>query len=128
MKNVLEKISKVRQEVSALKNKREGLEQKLLGFRQKMARGTLIKMFTSCKTKNCKCQKGERHGPFLYVNAVVKGKSIHKYVGKQTDQKLVNSIKKYKEFKSSITALNKVNKEMSALWQTYRNLLTKELV
>ena len=92
-----------------------------------MKKGSLVEVYTRCSTPNCRCQKGQKHGPSYYVNLNVTGKITHRYIGKKEDQKIVESLKKYKEFKSRIVALNKVNKKIQSKWQQYRDLLTEEI-
>jgi hypothetical protein len=121
-------ISRIRQRICLLKKERNELEDSLLTFKKKMIRGALVKIFTKCHTPNCKCQKGSPHGPFLYVNVIVKGKAIHKYVGKKEDIKLVESLKRYKIFKDKLTRLSKVTKELRELWGNYRSNLREEIV
>ena len=120
--------AELRQQICKLKAKRDNLEEKLINTRVVMKRGALVEIYTKCSTANCKCQKGEKHGPSYYVNLNVKGKIIHRYIGKKKDEKVLRSLKKYKEFKSSLVALNKVNKEIQSNWQQYRDLLTQEII
>ena len=120
-------ISKIRQNILILKEKRNQYESKLIEYREIMKKGALQESYTKCSTQNCRCQKGERHGPFFYVNINKNGKIIHKYVGKKEDKHIVESLKKYKQFKKTLENLNKTNREIESHWRKYRNLLTEEL-
>jgi hypothetical protein len=119
--------SKIRQELFQLFGEREGIQKKILNERSKMIRGSIFEVFTKCSKKNCKCTKGEPHGPFLYMNVIIKGKNIHRYVGKKEDQHLVERLRRYKIFQENVTALNKLNKRISDLFRDYRKALVEEI-
>jgi len=120
--------SEIRQAVSRLCAERNIIEQELLKTRNKMVRGSIVPQMRKCSLANCsKCTKGEKHGPFLYLSTVINGKSIHKYIGKEKDNQLVSSLKRYKAFKDNISRINKIHKELGSLWQQYREQLTVEI-
>ena len=119
--------AKIRQEISKLTEERYRLEKEILSERQKMTRASLFEVFTKCSKAGCKCTKGEPHGPFLYMNVIIKGKNIQKYVGKKVDQKIVGRLRRYKVFQSNITTLNKVNKKISELFRGYKKELVEEV-
>src|SRR2546428_4317978 len=54
----------------ALRNRREGLAQRLPHLEETL-RGSLIQRFMSCGHPDCKCARGERHGPFWYLSVTL---------------------------------------------------------
>ena len=51
----------------ALRNRREGLT-KLLPPLQDVLRGSLTERFLTCGKPDCRCARGERHGPVWYLS------------------------------------------------------------
>ena len=100
----------------------------VLEQRHKMTRGSVFETYTKCRKGGCKCTKGEPHGPFMYMNVIIKGKNIQKYVGKKEDQSLLKQLKQYKVFQVNLTELNRVNKKIYELFRDYRKELVEEIV
>jgi hypothetical protein len=51
----------------ALRNRREGLL-KLLPLLRDILRGSLTERYLTCGKPDCKCARGERHGPVWYLS------------------------------------------------------------
>jgi hypothetical protein len=54
----------------ALRNRREGLT-KLLPPLGEILRGSLMERYLTCGKPNCKCARGERHGPVWYLSVTL---------------------------------------------------------
>ena len=113
-------ISKITTNVIALQKRRFDLEYILIRSRKKMEPGSLIKVFTSCRKGNCKCTKGEKHGPFLYLNQKIGDKYTQRYIGKESDIPTVKRVKAYMDFQDTLAILRKINKEIDSLLNLYR--------
>lgn len=118
--------SKVRQKLALLLRERNFLEQKLLNTRGKLIEGCLSSRFTECRKGNCKCTRGQPHGPFLYMSTKVKGRLKYYYVGKKEDLKIVEGLRQYKQFQSKLERIRKINKEINTLWNQLRKELLKK--
>jgi hypothetical protein len=116
-------ISKIRTNIIALQKRRLDLEYILIRYRKKMEPGSLIKVFTSCRKGNCKCTKGEKHGPFLYLNQKISGKYTQRYIGKESDIPTVKRVQAYMDFQDTLATLRKINKEIDSLLNLYRNTM-----
>lgn len=46
----------------------------------KMLHGSWVKRYSVCSIKNCKCHKGERHGPRHYLVINENGRQRQKYI------------------------------------------------
>jgi hypothetical protein len=117
-------ISKIRTNIIALQKRRLDLEYILIRSRKKMEPGSLIKVFTSCRKGNCKCTKGEKHGPFLYLNQKIDSKYSQRYIGKESDKTTVKRVQAYMNFQDTLAILRKINKEIDSLLNLYRNTLS----
>src|SRR5260370_38386244 len=54
----------------ALRKRREGLR-KVLPPLGEMRRGSLMERFLTCGKADCKCARGERHGPVWYLSVTL---------------------------------------------------------
>ena len=113
----------LRQKLFALIDKQLRLQQALARSRDKMIQGSLFQWYTACRKGNCKCTRGEKHGPFLYAAVTVKGKTIQRYVGKQEDQGLVKKLKAYREFRKQRRDLKRINHRIEPLWEALQESL-----
>ncbi len=54
----------------------------------KLIRGSLIERTTRCGNRNCRCQRGQRHGPYFYLSVTLAvGKTKTYYVpGNKVEQ------------------------------------------
>ena len=73
-----EKLSKLSE--LALRKRREGLT-KLVPPLGDVLRGSLIERYLTCGNPNCKCARGERHGPVWYLNYARKSLRRRLFVG-----------------------------------------------
>lgn len=56
--------------ILALRNRREGLT-KLLPPLGEILRGSLMERYLTCGKPDCKCARGERHGPIWYLSVTL---------------------------------------------------------
>ncbi len=64
-----EALSRLRQRVRGWQNQQRRLEAQLLGLsRAVLVRGSLVPMYKACNKGDCKCTRGELHGPFWYLS------------------------------------------------------------
>jgi len=120
-KEVIMNLSKIRTTILSLQKRRSELENILINTRKKMEPGSLIKVFTSCRKGNCKCTKGEKHGPFIHLNQKIEGKYTHRYAGKKSDQATVKRVRAYMNFQHTLAELRKIKKEIDSLFNLYRD-------
>lgn len=109
--------SSVRQKLFTLIPKQVALEQALARSREPMVKGSLFQWYTACRKGQCKCTRGQKHGPFLYAAVKVKGKTIQRYVGKKADEELVRKLKAYREFRKKRLELNQLNRQIAKGWK-----------
>lgn len=101
-----------------------GFHAQLAGFDRRLWVGSLFERFTTCKKPNCKCARGEKHGPFLYASNVIQGKTIQRYVGKDEDAHIVAKLRNYREFRATLSKLRELAKKMDDTWRAIEETLT----
>ena len=118
-------ISAVRQRIMRGGRMRSALEESLLGVRGPLVKGWLHERTTSCQRGQCKCMRGEKHGPFLYASLKIGGKVVQRYVGKAGDESLVKRIRDYRTFRDGIHELRKVQRRLESDWRQLERGLMK---
>lgn len=117
-------LSKIRKQISMAIFKRTKLEKELLNSYHRMEMGSLIKRYIVCGKPGCKCAKGAKHGPFLYLYKAVNGKNIRSYINKK-DIKLIKALGRYKIFQQNLAEVRVLNKEINELFNDLRDGLSE---
>jgi hypothetical protein len=110
------KPSRISQEVLSLDQERRKLLRSLLRPRP-MVKGGLVERWITCGKDGCRCQTGERHGPYYYRSVLTPKGPRLEYVGKdgQTDVQL---LRRYQTYQRQMARLNVLHREMvKLLWQ-----------
>ena len=117
-------LPEIRTKIIALQKQRQELELKLIRSRAKMLKGSIISIYTACRKGNCKCTRGDKHGPFLYLNQITRGKLKQRYVGKESDKPTVKRVTAYMDYQKTLAKVRKITKEIDSLFNLYREKLT----
>ena len=75
-------LSMARKRIGHLRGKRYLLERELLDYlsRKKLIAGTPVEKYKRCNKGNCKCTRGELHGPTYYISRKEDGKTKMIYI------------------------------------------------
>jgi len=87
----METISKIRKEIYQLNQKRWALLEKIIKSRELLT-ASFYERYTKCSNPNCKCAKGELHGPFQWLYQKRKGQKL---ISTSCAADKVESAKKY---------------------------------
>ena len=96
----------------ALRNRRQGLT-KLLPPLGEILRGTLMERYLTCGNPNCKCAKGDRHGPVWYLSVTLdqshrQGRTIPPDQVEQVRRWIEN----YHRVKEHLEKISEINREL----------------
>jgi len=96
----------------ALRNRRQGLTQ-LLPPLAEILRGSLMERYLTCGNANCKCAKGDRHGPVWYLSVTLdqshrKGSTIPADQVEQVRRWIGN----YHRVKEHLEKISDINREL----------------
>jgi len=96
-----------------LRIKRNRLFQRLQTIGTPLLRGSLIETYKRCGKPNCKCQKGQGHGPKYYLSISYPGKKPKMiYVPKELKEKVQTYIDNHQSMKSIMEQICEINQEL----------------
>ena len=92
-----------------------------LGDSSPMIMGSYYQVYKTCTHKNCKCQRGEKHGPFSALSWSVEGKRKMVMV-KENDAKAVQQkVSTYRQYQKN---MGKIRKIMTTIEDILTQILT----
>ena len=96
----------------ALRNRREGLT-KLLPPLREILRGSLMERYLTCGKPDCKCARGERHGPVWYLSVSLDqahrtGSTVPSHQVEQVRRWIEN----YHRVKDRLEKISDINREL----------------
>jgi hypothetical protein len=96
----------------ALRNRREGLT-KLLPPVRDILRGSLTERYLTCGKPDCKCARGERHGPVWYLSVSL-DQSHRKGTTVPSSQlpQVRRGIESYHRVKEHLEKISEINREL----------------
>ena len=96
----------------ALRNRRQGLT-KLLPPVGEVLRGSLMERYLTCGNPDCKCARGERHGPVWYLSVTLD--QAHRAgctVPSDQVEQVRRWIENYHRVKESLEKISDINREL----------------
>lgn len=94
-----------------LKNKRDGLLKELSTLTQ-VLHGSWVERYSVCSKKDCKCRRGEKHGPRRYLVINENGKQKQKYIPNSQVDVVKKGIHDYKHMQEIILEITKINLQL----------------
>lgn len=109
---MVERESLGRLSTLALQRRRRGLTE-LLPPLSEVLRGSLMERYLTCGNPDCKCARGERHGPVWYLSVTLDrsrrlGSTVHADQVEQVRQ----WIKNYHQVKDHLEKISDINREL----------------
>ena len=98
--------------ILALRNRREGLT-KLLPPLGEVLRGSLMERYLTCGNPDCKCARGERHGPVWYLSVTLD--QAHRSgctVPSDQVEQVRRWIENYHQVKANLEKISDINREL----------------
>ena len=96
----------------ALLKRRQGLV-KLLPAVAETLRGSLIERYLTCGNPNCKCARGERHGPVWYLSVTLgPGRTTGTIMPVHLLEKVRRWIANYRKLKEHLEKVSNINREL----------------
>ena len=86
-----------------------------VGAQGNLLKGSLIERFTVCTRPGCRCARGHKHGPYLYVSVFDGKRSRQVYVPKSMEKEVRSWVKNYESTKKLIDNISAINIELIKL-------------
>ena len=103
-------LSKLRQKINRLTKERAEHEKTIMKHNT-LIKGSLVEQYKVCGKKGCRCQKGEKHGPYYYLSNKIQGKTQLLPVTKDLS-KIKQKALNYRDFRKAREKWVKVNASM----------------
>jgi hypothetical protein len=97
--------------VAEIRRERAGLARRL-GRRGEILKGSLVMRATRCGRPGCKCAKGEKHGPYLYVSVFREGRTRSVYVPQHLEGEVRRWAENARALESDVAAITWLNAEL----------------
>jgi len=91
-----------------------------------MIRGSLYEIYRKCGNPNCKCAKGEKHGPSKYLSIREKGKTRLIYVRRRDEKWVTKEANNYRKYQKSMAEIRKINEKIFEILKRIRDSRIKE--
>lgn len=117
-------MSSLKQRANFLMRQRSRLEDQLLRSGPLLA-GSLFEQYRKCGKTGCKCERGERHGPYPYL---VVGKGAGRrltYVAAKDFAVIKKRDESSGKFAAGLTKLSRLNSDITSCLSDIRRLLEK---
>ena len=122
----MEEISALRKKVSDLNKKRGDAINRVLNTKPYIA-AQVYERYKKCGNPNCKCAKGEPHGPFLWIYQKKKGqKVISTTVAKEKAPEAKEMARRYEELLRLRQQIRETDQKINEVLNEYESHLEKE--
>ena len=90
-----------------------------------MVHGIPYKLFKKCGNKNCKCAKGELHGPYPALSVCKNGKQKIVMIKQEDMVSIVTQAKRYQSYRRIVSKIHKINKEIDKILLEVKDKTTR---
>lgn len=110
-------LSKIRKKIKDLNLERFKIEMEMLNVlsRKKMLKGSVVKKYKACGKGDCKCTRGELHGPFHYLTYKEDGKTKMIFLRQSQWEKAINLNESYRLWRRKRADISKLGKRILTL-------------
>ena len=119
-------LSKARKRIGQLSRERYLLERELLDYlsRKKLIAGTPVEKYKRCNKGNCRCTRGELHGPTYYISRKEGKKTKMIYIRQVLWPRVEEKVKRYQRWRSVRARLVKINREILLILDKIEKAIT----
>ena len=123
-------LSKARKKIGQLGRERYRLERELADYlsRNKLIAGTPVEKYKACNKGNCRCTRGELHGPTYYVSRKEGKKTKMIYVRQALWPKVQEKVKRYQRWRSIRARMVKINSEILLIVDKMEKTITVDVL
>ncbi len=104
-------ISKLKKKIHFLEQQRKKILDYLLNPKE-MVSGSVYTAYKKCGNKNCRCARGELHGPFSYLSKKVDGKTTLTFIRREDEDRIVKQAQNYRKYTKAMARLSRINRKI----------------
>ncbi len=121
-------LPEARKEFGRLSRERYRLEQEVVGSlsRKKLIAGTPVKKYKACNKGNCKCTRGELHGPTYYVSRKEGKRTKMIYIRRGLWPKVEEKVKRYQRWRVIRARIVKINSDLLHILDKMEKAVTEK--
>jgi len=121
-------LSEARKEFGRLSRERRRLEQEVVDglSRKKLIAGTPVEKYKACNKGNCKCTRGELHGPTYYVSRKEGQKTKMIYIRRGLWPKVEEKVKRYQRWRVIRARIVKINADLIHILDRMEKAVTEK--
>ncbi|MBI5098974.1 MAG: hypothetical protein HZB30_07010 [Nitrospirae bacterium] len=90
-----------------------------------LVHGLPHKVFRKCGKNNCKCKRGELHGPYYALSVNKDGKKKIVMIKKADHRLILKEAGRYQYYQKKLAHIRKINKEIDVLLEKLKFITTK---
>ena len=83
-----------------------------LGREGELMKGSLVRRATRCGRPGCKCARGEKHGPYLYVSVFRGGRTRSVYVPRHLEGEVRRWVENARQLEGDVAEITWLNAEL----------------
>lgn len=122
----MEDVSQIRKGIAAANKRREFLLHQLMKIEPFLA-AQVYERYKKCGNKNCKCARGELHGPFVWLYQNKKNeKLLSTSVPKELAQEAKMLADNYKDIQEKRKEIREIDSEINLLLNKIEQLMEKD--
>ena len=107
----MDNISSLRKNIYSLERQRKIIIDYLLNAHD-MVDGSICTVYKKCGNKNCRCAKGQLHGPFKYLSKKVGGVTKTVFVRRADEANVEIKATNYRKYINHMARLGKIDKKI----------------
>jgi hypothetical protein len=120
-----EQVSQLRQLLSQQLQELSALIWKM-GDSDQLIMGSYYQVYKTCTQPKCRCQQGQKHGPFPALSWSVDGKKRMVMVRQEDSAMVARKAAAYRQFQKNLTAMRRLMGSIDELIVKIRSLLLQE--
>jgi len=90
-----------------------------------MIHGLPHKVFRKCGKSNCKCAKGELHGPYPALSVNKDGRQRIVMIKRADSITIWEGAKRYRDYQETLANIRRINKEIDKLLEEVKSASTR---
>ena len=122
-------LGAIRKKIGRLRKERYYLESRLLMAlsHKKLIAGTPVEKYKKCNKGNCRCTKGELHGPTYYISRKEGSKTKMIYIRQKFWQEVKEKVSRYQKWRQARARMVQINREILSLIDQMEKAITVEV-